>query len=174
MKLFSEFSECFALQRKLCYHAILGAVCCSLVACQEVRHSDVPLSREEALQKAGIKLPLPSTAKNIRFHLSGSTQNWNLYLSFEAPLADTEKTIQKELSFYSAREKDLKSGLIEEYPRKPISPEALTPKIKNAAPRWWLPTEIKKGYFIGSSDPHSGPRFWVDTDTSQVFFFEHF
>lgn len=167
-------NECIALQRKIFYSAVLGAVYCSLVACQEVRYSDVPLSREEALQMAGIKLPLPNTAKNIRFYLSGSTQNWNLYLSFEAPLADTEQTIHKELSFYSMREKELNSGLTQEYPIKSISPETLTPKIKNAAPRWWLPTEIKKGYFIGSSSLHSGPQFWVDTDTSQVFFFEHF
>jgi len=140
----------------------------------ETRESDTPITREEALQKAETNLPLPTTAKNVYFRLSGETQNWNLYIFFEAPLEDVKAIIEKELAFYSKREKRI-SGI--EPPRfmpLPVSPDNAPADVLKSSPKWWSPLSIRNGFFIGSSDPHSGPRFWVDTDTSQVFFHEHF
>lgn len=140
----------------------------------ETRGSDTPITREEALQKAEIKLPLPTTAKNVCFHLSGETQNWNLYLLFEAPLEDVEAIINKELAIYSKNERLITGTDLPQFKRFPVSPDNAPSAVLESAPKWWSPLSIRNGYFIGSSDPHSGPRFWVDTDTSQVFFHEHF
>lgn len=140
----------------------------------ETKGSDTPITREEALQKAEVKLPLPPTAKNVYFRLSGETQNWNLYLLFEAPLEDVDALINRELALYSKNERLITGTDLPPFKRIPVSPENAPAAVLRSAPKWWSPLSIRNGYFIGSSDPHSGPRFWIDTDTSQVFFHEHF
>jgi len=141
--------------------------------CDEVYRSDAPVSREEAIKLADSNLPLPASAKNVRFYRSGRTQNWDYYLSYEAPAQEMEAFIDKELASYTQYKERLGDKRADDYRPKPITVKTLEPDLSNGSPNWWTPLEIKHGYFRGSSELASGPRFWVDTEQGRVFYFEH-
>lgn len=140
----------------------------------ETRRSDKPLTAQQAAKQSGIRLPVPDSARNVRFSLTGETQNWDLYLCFQASIEQIQKAIDYELGSYKKRATIAGVFPSEHYRRKPI-PESVDAQIERSSPNWWQPRKIKNGYFIGSSNPHGyGPRFWVDIETQTVFYFEHF
>lgn len=141
---------------------------------QKTRRSDAPITATEAEAKAGIRLPIPKNARNVRFVLTGSTQNWSLYLCFQAPVAEIEQAIQREIESYKQRSSVAGVFPAESYAKGDIS-HPISPAVQRAAPKWWQPRQVPIGYFIGSSHPHNyGPHFWVDTQTGTAFYFEHF
>ncbi len=158
-------------------HIILIGVlaCVGLTSCEERRKSDIPITREEALRRADVRLPLPLSATNVRFELTGKTQDWDLYVSFLAPAADIQKVIQDELDMYARRSMPIKSRPPVTFTKTRLPNEGMSPKMKQGAPKWWTAMNISDGYFIGPADTDApGPRFWIDEKTSAVFFFEHF
>jgi hypothetical protein len=158
----------------------------------EVRESDRPLTLQEAMQRAETRLPVPSTARNIYFHLSGKTQNWDLYVCFEAPLKDTEEQVQREFHNFDwdlaaiksstsieARQKFQDAAEPEQgwtkYERQKITESTIPADVRRKAPSWWMPEKLEHGYFVGSMRADGyGPRFWVDPKTGKVFYYEHY
>ncbi len=147
-----------------------------LFACtdSETRSSDVPLTKKEAELKAGIKLPVSGNARNIRFHLSGSTQDWDLYVSFQAGTEDIQRIIASETDRYVAYRKSLRNSVPKVTSFAAIESEVFSSKLVTNPPKWWQPKTIKEGYFAGSLDPLYGPKFWVNKQNSTVYIFEHF
>lgn len=156
-----------------CFGLLIVVCCCGLTACDEVHRSDTPVTREEAIKLADGNMPIPAFATNVRFVRSGRTQSWDYYLSYDAPAQDMGAFIEKELISYTASQQDLGSKRADDYRQKPITPKPLEPSLANGSPNWWRPLDIQHGYFQGSSELNSGPRFWVDTEKGHVFFFEH-
>lgn len=136
--------------------------------------SDVPVTVEQAQKSCGIRLPLPSGARNVRYLLTGGTQDWNLYLSFEASLSEIEAAIKREVTSYRARNSAVGVFPAEDYPKAKLS-DASNTGVSKYAPPWWGADKIRDGYFVGSRHPGGyGPHFWVNTKTGTVFYFEHF
>jgi hypothetical protein len=146
----------------------------SCVAADETKRSDVPVTVEQAREGTGIRLPLPESARNVRYLLFGRTQNWRLYLSFQASLHDVEEAIRRELASYSKLNAIAGVFPSEEYRKQSIA-GSISSAMERSAPKWWQPGQVANGYFIGSAHPHDhGPHFWVDPATQTVFYYERF
>ena len=150
--------------------------CHSLLAgCQEVetKESSVPVSAAEAKRTLQGTMPIPDSASHVRYYLSGSTQDWDLFISYRAPYGDVEQIINQELKRLADTER-LISGVSLTFNKQAMSKATLPSSISVRAPKWWNPLTITNGYFIGSSNPDSGARFWVDRNEEKVYFFDHF
>lgn len=155
--------------------ALIPLLSLFLLSCDEVRKSDSPVSPEEALKLADVRLPLPSSASDVQFRLSGGTQDWDLFVSFSAPEADTETMIKAELESDRKTGANLQPGYSGiDFEKHPITPATIPDLVGYFPPRWWHPADIKKGYFVGPLDGGRAPRFWVDTQANRTFFFQHF
>ena len=143
--------------------------------CKDIKttQSSTPVSAAEAKKVLQGTIPIPNSASNVRYFLSGSTQDWDLYLSYNAPLADIEKTISDELTRLKNKEL-LISGTPLHFNKEPLTKSTLPPRIQSRSPNWWKPLTIQTGYFIGSSNPDSGARFWIDQNEGRVYFYDHF
>ena len=143
-----------------------------LVGCDEVRKSDYPVDRITAMKIADEPLPLPMGASNIRLRLSGGTQNWDLFLSFDAPLSELNDLIITEIGgaakVNEQTENEVKSRIFE---RRLLPQSSTAQNLPLFKPRWWSPNSIKAGYYTGY-DP-DGPYIWVDTDLQRCFLFLH-
>jgi len=160
--------------RKYLHVTWLGiTVACGLTGCDDTWQSATPVSRARAIADSGYNMPIPDHAINVRYYWSGSTQCWENYLAYDDSPEDLKKSIAAELVRYEQKKEDYKLGPAETYVEKPISREHITQFMQWYTPGWWRPDRIKHGYFIGSSDSAWGPHYWVDTDTGQVFYFEH-
>lgn len=142
------------------------------VGCEEVRKSDAPLVREKAIQKMEWPFEFPLDAKNIRFFVSGGTQNWTVYLSYEASYDEIKISIQRELFKTAAPEKGLPAENYRELPLPKEEPWWL--KVLSGYPSWWKPEDIKEGFFVCSpSGGEDGPKWWVDTRNGRVYYYTH-
>jgi len=169
-----SISQYFNIDKKL----VIGLMfaCHSLLAgCQDVetKESSVPVSAAEAKRALQGTMPIPDSASDVRYRLSGSTQDWDLFISYHAPHEDVEKIINEELKRLVNRERRI-SGASLQFDKQPLSSSTLPSSIEFRAPKWWKPLSITNGYFIGSSNPDSGARFWIDQKEEIVYFYDHF
>lgn len=139
----------------------------------ETRESSVPVSAAEAKKVLQGTMPIPDSASDVRYYLSGGTQDWDLFICYHAPYIDIEKVIEKELKRLADTEHII-SGSLLTFNKQQVSKATLPASILDRAPKWWNPLTIEQGYFIGSSSPDSGARFWVDPTEEKVYFFDHF
>ncbi len=147
----------------------------ALSSCKPLEHrkSTKPLNFESAEAAAEIRLPLPRSASAIEFSLSGETQNWRLYVKFNAPTKDTEVTIHKELDQFRKIQPQLKDTQTI-HVAIPGSSFPIPQTIFKTAPSWWQPNSLKSAQFSGTMNPLSGPKYWYDPISGVGFYYEHF
>lgn len=151
------------------YIVLLGAILCGCrPSTYEVREANDPISFSSAEEQAGIKLPVPPTATRVQFRLSGSTQDWQLFVRFAAPAADVERTVNEELKFWKSqavRPVNLRMNASDDW--------GLTKRLVNGnAPIWWRPKNCK---FSGSTGKDLDvPQFWVSNDQNEVWVYHEF
>ncbi len=143
-----------------------------MFGCREVVSSDVPMAAGAAELALGRSLPIPTDVSNVQFYQAGETQNWDLYIAFDASLPDVEEAMRKEIAAYikDCENSNFDGGRIV---RQVIATENLPEETLRKAPKWWTPQKIKNGYFVGSTLRWDGPHYWVDTDTGRTFYYTH-
>ena len=129
---------------------------------------NTPQTREQALATHfGSTLGLPISSKEIyAFYRNEGTQQNLVYIRFSAKPEDIELFIQHE--FERHHQVFPKDQLL----RLPISkstfdglPWALS------RPRWWKPETITNGFYI-AIDSGLGPRFWIDSTTNMLYYYD--
>lgn len=149
-------------------HPMLAQVSCLLLSaallcgCREVRESSGGLDVKAAQVLADVRLPTPASAVNVQVKLITETQNSDLFVYFEAPLADIRDVIGREMG--------TSNGSFEE---RPLAPRPEFP-LDVSSPNWWKPEGIKNGFYVGKPGETDSPLFWVDRDKQCVFFYQHY
>jgi len=174
MKIFIQVCFVFLLMGFLLCIAFIGCVLIFHYLETTSYSSSKPVTLEQVRRDCEYNLPIPESATDIRYSLSGSTQDWDVYLSYKINPSDLQKFIDKELSDFTEREeRSTVAKTPSKIERRPINSDTLTWHIWRDAPSWWKPLNIKRGYFIGNSDPSAGPRFWINEDDNTVVFYMH-
>lgn len=147
--------------------AAIVLVVLSLRACQSTTRSDSAITRSEFASK-GLGFTLPSSAHEIYFlyHSTGPSDTV-FYLRFDIDSAQMDDTISDLLAANDSSY-DRKKG----YVRQPLSSALITRPRRLLEPvSWWNPSQVTRGYYIGSET--SGQiRMVIDEDHSRIYFFQ--
>ena len=145
---------------------------CFLSGCEQVWESDRPVSAERAQEISEINLSLPKFARKVEFRVSGETQSWTFYVSYEASPEDIKTAIRKELLHTADPARGLPA---EDYQELPLPKrESWWERMLSGYPSWWKPEDIKEGFFVCSpSGGNEGPMWWVDTGKGRVYYYTH-
>jgi len=144
-----------------------------LSGCYEMKKTDIPTSRENAISIADQNLPIPVGAINVQFSLTGKTQSWTLYMTYKSDKQTIEDTLNSDKTVF-IRNREIAGLKPITFVKLPISTQ-IDSQILAGAPKWWKPSSISAGYFFGNADQENiGPFYWVDESSDTVFLFQRY